>query len=70
MNGELKFGKRLAELRKEKGLSQKQLADLLDGYSRYSVSDWEARGKQPNYQVLIQLVKILEKSEYTLYFLS
>lgn len=59
MEKRLKFSERLYELRREKGLSQAQLAKMLGGYNRVSVCDWEKRGKQPNYGVLIKLVEVL-----------
>lgn len=53
-----KFSIRLRELRKENGLTQAKLAELLF-VDRTTVSDWENRGKEPNYDTLIKLVKIL-----------
>lgn len=53
-----RFSERLRELRKEKGLTQTELGALI-GYKKMSISDWEVRGKQPDYDVLIKLVKVL-----------
>lgn len=53
-----KFSIRLKELRTEQGLTQAKLAELLF-VDRTTVSDWENRGKEPNYSTLVKLVKIL-----------
>ncbi len=52
-----KFGERLRELRLEKGWSQQQMAEAL-GYKKHSVSNWEVRGKQPDYDVLMEIAKL------------
>ena len=52
-----KFGERIRELRIEKGWSQRQLAEQL-GYKRNSISEWEARGKEPDFDMLIKLTEI------------
>lgn len=57
-SGISKFSIRLKELRSELGLTQAKLAELLF-VDRTTVSDWENRGKEPNYSTLIKLVKIL-----------
>ena len=51
------FAKRVKELRIEKGMRQKDLADLL-GYSAHGISEWEARGKEPNFVTLMELAKL------------
>lgn len=53
-----KFSIRIKELRTEQGLTQAKLAELLF-VDRTTVSDWENRGKEPNYSTLVKLVKIL-----------
>ena len=48
----LKFSEKLRLLRKERGLSQEQLAELLD-VSRQSVSKWESSQTLPEINKLI-----------------
>lgn len=48
----LSFSEKLQRLRKEKGLSQEQLAELLD-VSRQSVSKWESGQTYPEINKLI-----------------
>ncbi|MGH4119399.1 helix-turn-helix domain-containing protein [Clostridium sp.] len=50
----LSFSEKLQRLRKEKGLSQEQLAELLD-VSRQSVSKWESGQTYPEINKLIIL---------------
>lgn len=50
----MKFGEKLQSLRKEKGLSQEGLAELL-AVSRQSVSKWESGGAYPEMEKLIIL---------------
>lgn len=57
---ENKFKERLKELRQEKGLTQKQIADLF-GISRISVVYWE-QGSEPDYDTLIKLAKFFDVS--------
>ena len=59
------FSERLKFLRKQKGLTQQQLADLLN-VSNKSVSRWESEGGYPDIELLAELAKALihkEKSE-------
>lgn len=53
----IELGNRLAELRKEHGLSQEELADKL-GVSRQAVSKWERGEASPDTDNLIELAKI------------
>ncbi len=46
------FAQRLKELRKAKGLSQKQLADILHT-TNSSVCDWERERAEPNLETLV-----------------
>lgn len=53
----MKFCEKLQKLRKEKGYSQEQLADLLE-VSRQSVSKWESGTTYPEMDKLLMLCKI------------
>ncbi len=57
----MKFCDKLIGLRRERGLSQEQLADLLD-VSRQSVSKWESDQTMPELQKLVTLSEIFEVS--------
>jgi len=57
----MKFCDKLIELRRERGLSQEQLADQLD-VSRQSVSKWESDQTMPELSKLITLSEIFEVS--------
>ena len=51
------FAQVLAQLRREKGLSQEQLADLMD-VSRQAVSKWEAGQSMPDLARLVALAEL------------
>ena len=53
------FGEALLEARKQKGLSQKQLADKLP-VARSSVANWEADRRLPNAMIIAKIAEILE----------
>ena len=55
------FGDKLANLRKQKNLTQEQLADML-GVSRQSVSKWESDISYPETEKLISLARLFECS--------
>lgn len=55
---ELNFSERLKTFRKQKGLTQQQLADLLN-ISNKSVSRWESEGGYPDIELLPPLAKAL-----------
>lgn len=57
----IELGNRLAELRKQHGLSQEELADKL-GVSRQAVSKWERGEASPDTDNLIELAKIYNVS--------
>lgn len=57
----MKFCEKLQKLRKEKGYSQEELADLLD-VSRQSVSKWESGTTYPEMDKLLSLCKIFNIS--------
>ncbi|MDD6603892.1 MAG: helix-turn-helix transcriptional regulator [Eubacteriales bacterium] len=52
------FANRIAELRKQKGLSQKQLGDML-GVSNKAVSKWENGESLPKMSTMLSLAEIL-----------
>ena len=51
---QVKIGKFLAELRKEKEMTQEQLADRLN-VARRTVSRWETGSNMPDMDILIEL---------------
>ena len=53
------FGKALLEIREQKGMSQKQLADSLP-VNRSSVANWEADRRLPNATIIAKIAEILE----------
>ncbi|MCI7061412.1 MAG: helix-turn-helix domain-containing protein [Lachnospiraceae bacterium] len=55
------FGERLRDLRHEKHMTQKQLADKLD-LSKGTISAYEQGKKYPSIEVLIKLCNILQVS--------
>lgn len=55
------LGKRIYRLRKEKGLSQEQLAEMLN-VSRQSISKWELNESNPELANIIELSKIFNVS--------
>ena len=55
------IGQRIAQLRKEKGLSQKRLGEEL-GVSRQAISKWEADGAIPEVDKLIALSRLFGTS--------
>ena len=55
------FGKTIVQLRKEKGLTQKELADKLN-VSDKAVSRWETGKNYPDIETLQRLAVVLEVS--------
>ena len=53
------FGEALLKARKEKGMSQKQLADSLP-VTRSSVANWEADRRLPNATIIARIAEILD----------
>jgi len=51
-------GERVAELRKELGMNQKQLAEIL-GVAHNTLSQWESNSKDPSTAMLKRLCEIL-----------
>lgn len=60
-NGQMELKERIQNLRKEKGLSQDELAGLL-GIARQSVSKWESGISQPDLNNIVRLSEIFEVS--------
>lgn len=57
----MNLGNRIANLRKEKGLTQQELANKLFVTDK-TVSSWEANRTEPNLEIIIRLSEILEIS--------
>lgn len=55
------FGKRLRELRKDKGLTQQELADYFN-VSKVTVSAWEINKQEPSIEDIKKLASILDTS--------
>lgn len=55
------FGQRLARFRKERGLSQLELAERL-GIAQPNLSDYERGAARPSYEILVKLVRVLQVS--------
>ena len=56
-----KFSERLKQLRKKSGHTQTSLGELL-GYNKTAICDWETRGKEPRFDILIKLAGIFNVS--------
>ena len=55
------LGERLKELRREKKLTMKQLADILH-VTEMAISHWENNKRVPNIQIIIKLAKFFNVS--------
>ena len=55
----MEFGKKLKEIRQEKGFTQKQLAAKLN-VTDTSIRDWENRGIEPGFEMLCVIAKIFD----------
>ena len=53
----MKFGENLQKLRKEKGISQEQLAEQL-GVTRQSVSKWESGNSYPEMDKIVAMCNL------------
>ena len=53
------IGERLLKLRKERNISQEDLANVLD-VSRQTISKWETDQSQPDFDKIIPLCEYLE----------
>ena len=54
----MKFGENLQKLRKEKGISQEQLAEQL-GVTRQSVSKWESGASYPEMDKIVTICNMV-----------
>lgn len=55
------FGTRIKELREEKGLSRRALAEVFN-LKQNAVYEWENRGKQTDYETLCRLADFFQVS--------
>lgn len=53
------FGKRLKELRIEKGLSQQKLGEIF-GFCNQSVSFWESGNREPDLDTLVKIADFFD----------
>ena len=60
-----KFSERLKELRAENNISQTELAKALKVVQR-CVSGWENQGREPNYDVIIEIAKYFTLTSYVI----
>lgn len=58
---ENQFGKKLKELRKEKGISQKELGEFLNVCNQ-AVSFWETGSREPDLDTLRDIAKYFDTS--------
>ena len=57
----MQFGERLKSLRKERDLTQQDIANVL-GVGRATIAGYETKGKQPDYEKLNQLANYFNTS--------
>lgn len=55
------IGERLAELRKDKGWDQKELAEKL-GLSYHTISSYERNMSEPNHEMLVKIATLFDIS--------
>ena len=55
-----KFAVRLREVRKERNLTQVQLANAIGIYKSPSISEWENAKKEPCIDTIIKLSRVLD----------
>ena len=65
MKQQEQFGQLLRDLRREKGLSQQQLADLLF-VTRKTVGNWELGNRMPDISMLSRLAECMDVESYVL----
>lgn len=57
----MKLGKKFKNLRKQRGLTQRQVADYI-GIKQSNISDWENDISRPEYENLVKLSDLYEES--------
>ena len=57
----MNLGSRIARLRKEKGITQQQLADMIYVTDK-TISSWESNRTEPNLEMIIKISEVLEES--------
>ena len=55
------FPERLKQLRQKKGLTQKDIADLVH-VNRVTYTNWEKGNREPNFEMLLKLADLFEVS--------
>ena len=55
------FGKRLKELRLERGLSQQKLGEIF-GFCNQTISFWESGSREPDLDTLLEIAHFFEVS--------
>ena len=55
------FGKRLKELRTEKGISQQKLGEFF-GFCNQTISFWESGSREPDLDTLLEIAHYFEVS--------
>lgn len=58
----INLGKRIAQLRKRKGLDQSELAAILNGKDKQFINRYEKQGANPSAYLLIKIAKALSVS--------
>ncbi|MBB5438551.1 transcriptional regulator with XRE-family HTH domain [Pedobacter sp. AK017] len=58
----INLGKRIAQIRKQKGLEQTELAAMLNGKDKQFINRYENQGANPTAFLLVQLAKALSVS--------
>ena len=56
-----KFHEKLKMLRKKKGLTQKDIADLVH-VNRVTYTNWEKGNREPNFETLLKLADLFDVS--------
>lgn len=56
-----RYGKKIAELRKKRGMNQESLASLL-GITRASLSHYETDRREPDYEILTKMANLFRVS--------
>lgn len=62
VNFRIKLGKRIEQLRKERGLYQIGLAAIINGKDKQFINRYEKQGANPTAYILVQIAKALDVS--------